>query len=171
MTLKVLIETPRLLLREFSLSDAPGFHAMNADAEVLRYTGDEPFADLAAAEAFIRSYDHYRRYGYGRWTVLRKADQAYLGFCGFKYDPDLDETDLGFRLPREYWGQGYATEAARACLSYGFQSLGLEVIVGRARRDNLASVRVLKKTGFTYWKDFLFDGEHPGVYYRIRRNG
>lgn len=165
MAADLIIETPRLLLRAFDLSDASGFHAMNADAEVLRYTGDEPFANVAAAEAFLRAYDHYQKHGYGRWTVLRKADHAYLGFCGLRYDPDLEETDLGFRLPREYWGQGYATEAARACVQYGFESLGLKTIVGRARRENLASIRVLEKAGFVYWKDFLFDGVYPGVYY------
>ncbi len=141
----MMIETPRLRLREFHLDDAAAMHAMNADPEVLRFTGDVPFASLEEARAFLLAYDQYRTRGMGRWVMEEKQGGAFVGWCGLKYDPDIDEVDLGFRLPRAVWGRGYATEAGRACLEYGFGKLGLRRIVGRAMADNASSHRVLMK--------------------------
>jgi len=134
----------------------------------LRYTGDRPFESIAEARAFLDSYDVYERYGYGRWAVVRRFDENCLGWCGLKYSPESGETDIGFRFFRKYWGQGYATEAAQACLDYGLQKLGLEQIVGRAMQSNRASVRVLEKIGMRYWKYFDFNNQ-AGVYYRTLR--
>ncbi len=155
--LQILFETPRLLLRPFHAVDAAGFYRMNNDPAVLRYTGDQAFASLAAAEQFIAQYDHYEQYGFGRWTLLRKTDQTYLGFCGLKYTPATKEVDLGYRLLREHWGKAYATEAAKACVAYGFDQLLLPKIVGRAQPANPASYRVLEKIGMQYEKSFLVD--------------
>jgi RimJ/RimL family protein N-acetyltransferase len=166
MTGRTIIQTPRLLLREFLLADAAAFYAMNLDPEVIRYTGDRPFASIAEAERFIRAYDQYQRFGYGRWSVIEKATGEYLGFCGLKFHPDTGETDLGYRLMRRYWGLGLATEASKACLAYGFNGLDLTSIVGRVREDNPASIRVLEKTGMRFWRHFDFEG-HPGLIYRL----
>ena len=170
MKVKYILETPRLLLREFGEEDAPHFFELNEDPEVVRYTGDPPFASVEEARQFLLNYDQYRKYGYGRWAVLLKPQDAkgiptWIGWCGLKYIPELEETDIGFRFYRRYWGQGYATEAARACLDYGFGPLGLNRIVGRAMEENGASVRVLEKIGLEFWKEFDFM-EHPGLYFR-----
>ncbi|MEM9921622.1 MAG: GNAT family N-acetyltransferase [Bacteroidota bacterium] len=149
-----IIQTDRLVLRQFEAKDANGFYEMNADPEVIRHTGDLPFTSVEAAQLFIESYDHYQQYGFGRWTVLDRQKEEYLGFCGLKYSPDKQEVDLGFRLIRRYWGLGYATEAAMACLNYGFEHLQMEKIVGRARKDNPASIRVLEKIGMHFQKTF-----------------
>lgn len=158
--------TDRLYLRPFALTDAEDVYALNADPAVLRYTGDEPFASVAAARAFLETYDQYERYGYGRWAVIDHVHGRFLGWCGLKYHPAEEETDLGYRFHRRYWGRGYATEAGRACVRYGLGKLGLPTIVGRVATANAASVRVLEKCGLRYWKPFLFDGQ-PGHYYRI----
>ncbi|MCO6490065.1 MAG: GNAT family N-acetyltransferase [Phaeodactylibacter sp.] len=170
MTGKYILETPRLLLREFAEDDAPHFFELNEDPEVVRYTGDPPFASIEEARQFLSDYDQYEKYGYGRWAVLLKAESAgsgpsWIGWCGLKYIPELDETDIGFRFFRRYWGRGYATEAARACLEYGFRELRLKRIVGRVMKENTASVRVLEKIGLEFWKEFDFM-EHPGLYFR-----
>ena len=162
------IETNRLLLREFNTSDAEGFFNLNNDPEVLKYTGDQPFESLAGAEKFLSDYNQYSLYGYGRWTVLHKHTNEYLGWCGLKYSPGNDETDIGFRFLRSCWNKGYATEAAKATVDFGFKKLNLKLIVGRAMKDNIASVKVLEKAGLTYWKDFDFDG-HNGVYFKIEK--
>jgi ribosomal-protein-alanine N-acetyltransferase len=152
-------ETSRLALTRFAPQDAPGFCELNADPEVLRYAGgDEPFASVAEAEAFIRAYSHYKRHGYGRWSVYLQETGEYLGFCGLNYNDRLREVDVGFRLMRRYWGRGYATEAARASLRHGFEAYGLGKIVGRALPDNLASPRVLEKIGMRYAKMVENDG-------------
>ncbi|MEM1216624.1 MAG: GNAT family N-acetyltransferase [Bacteroidota bacterium] len=162
-----LLTTDRLYLRPFQLEDALGFYTLNADPAVLRYTGDTPFASVAAAAAFIRHYDHYAQYGYGRWAVLDQRDTQFIGFCGLKYHPDTDEVDLGYRLRREYWGQGMATEAARACLDYGLDELHLNRIIGRVVVGNLASVRVLEKIGMQRVGPLDFEGQ-PGWLYEAR---
>lgn len=156
--------TLRLRLREFQTCDALGFYQMNADPEVLRYTGDHPFKDIKAAENFISTYDHYAKYGYGRWTVERLEDNAYLGFCGLKYHPKTSEVDLGYRLDRNFWGKGYATEAALACLDYAFRSLKLNQVIGRAAQQNTGSLRVLEKIGMRKLKPISFDKQDGFLY-------
>ncbi|MEO1516508.1 MAG: GNAT family N-acetyltransferase [Bacteroidota bacterium] len=153
------LETDRLYLRVFVPSDAQGFYALNADEEVMRYTGDLPFESVEEAGRFIQAYDHYQRHGYGRWTVLDKQTGTYLGFCGLKHHADKKEVDIGFRLLRQYWGRGLATEAARACLDYGFKEQKMACIVGRAQSENAASLRVLQKLGMRYCFDFVEDAQ------------
>ena len=152
------LDTARLALARFSPADAPGFYELNADPEVIRHTGDEPFTSAAEAEAFIRAYAHYDRHGYGRWSVYLKETGDYVGFCGLNYSARLDEVDVGFRFMRRYWGRGYATEAARASLQHGFNVYNLSKIVGRALPGNAASLRVLEKLGMQYVKDVENDG-------------
>ena len=166
---QAIMETKRLLLRQFIIEDAQDFYELNADPEVTKYTGDTAFANVAAAEHFIRNYHPYTIEGMGRWAVLRKADGVYLGWCGLRYVPELSEVDLGYRFCKKYWGQGYATESSRACLDYGFQVLRLKKIVARAINENSASIRVMEKIGmhFVGAKDFI---EHPGVLYEISRS-
>jgi ribosomal-protein-alanine N-acetyltransferase len=156
---KIVIETPRLILREFLMEDAPFVFELNADREVIQYTGDTAFSNLSEAIALIQNYDQYKKHGYGRWTILRKEDFAYLGWCGLKYNADIKQTDLGFRLMKRYWGKGYATEAAQACLDYGFEHLDLAKIIGRAMIKNHSSIRVLTKIGMKFEKEFEAHGE------------
>jgi [ribosomal protein S5]-alanine N-acetyltransferase len=164
-----ILETSRLRLRQLTEADAPHFFALNAEPEAIRYTGDAPFVSEAAARQFLRSYDQYRRYGYGRWAVLLKSSGEWLGWCGLKYLPEEGETDIGFRFFKRCWGQGYATEAARACLQHGFGPLGLKAIVGRAMLANGASRKVLEKIGMKYEKSIIMDGQ-PGSYYVMRED-
>ncbi len=103
--MKIVITTERLELRAFCASDAEGFYLLNMDPEVIKYTEDSPFKDVAAARRFIENYDHYEKFGFGRWSVYHKESNAYLGFCGLKYSPEKEEVDIGFRLPREYWAK------------------------------------------------------------------
>jgi RimJ/RimL family protein N-acetyltransferase len=164
------ILSPRLRLRQFERRDALGFYQMNADMEVIRYTGDPPFESVQAAAAFIQAYDHYAKYGYGRWTIERREDNAYLGFCGLKYHPDTGEVDLGYRLIRKFWGQGYASEAALACSDYAFRELELARIIGRVQQANEASCRVLEKIGMIKVGPIDFASQPGYLYEQYRRN-
>jgi [ribosomal protein S5]-alanine N-acetyltransferase len=165
----ITLQTDRLLLRTFQLEDASGLLALNADPIVLQYTGDLPFLNLKEAENFVLNYTHYQDYGLGRWSVLDRYTNEFIGWCGLKYSPEKNEYDLGFRLLQQHWNKGYATEASLASLRYGFQNLGLLEIVGRARIENKASIAVLKKVGMLEEKAFDFDG-HPGVQFKIDAN-
>jgi [ribosomal protein S5]-alanine N-acetyltransferase len=155
---RIVARTQRLILREFSERDANGMFRLNADPEVIRYTGDPPFADVDEARALIIAYDSYARDGYGRWSVMLRSSGEYMGWCGLAWRADRDEVDIGFRFFRAQWGQGYATEAARASLALGFGRFGLDRIVGRALVDNVASCRVLAKLGMRREQELEIDG-------------
>jgi len=160
------LESSRLVLREFREHDADGLYALNADAEVMRFTGDVPFTSVQAALTFVQHYDHYRRYGLGRWAVVEKVSENFLGWCGLKYHPATKETDLGFRFLQKHWNKGFATEAAMVCLHYGFEEKALAQIVGRSAKANEASIKVLVKLGMTYKRDLELGGMQ-GVCYAI----
>ncbi len=159
----MLLTTPRLHLRPLDPADAEQFYRLNQDPEVLRYTGDQAFASVQDARAFLEGYDQFTRHKLGRMAMLRQEDGAWLGWCGLRLDKETSEVDLGFRIFREYWGQGYATEAARASMEYG-ESLGYTRVIGRAVIQNQASIRVLEKVGMKRIATMDFHGM-PGVVY------
>lgn len=143
-----LAETERLYLREITEADAEEAYDLNGDPEVLRYTGDEPFDSIEQAGDFLKNYTHYKLYGFGRWAVIRKKDGAWLGWCGLKYSPEINEHDIGYRFKRAYWNMGYATEAANVCLRLAFETFAIKELVGNVEIENSASIKVLEKLGF-----------------------
>ncbi|SCY79070.1 GNAT family N-acetyltransferase [Flavobacterium caeni] len=163
----MILETQRLILREFEPDDARHLFALNAVPDVIKYTGDPPFQSIAEARSFIDNYDQYRKFGYGRWAVIGKTHGEFLGWCGLKYDAARDETDLGFRFFKQYWNHGFATEAAKGCLDHGFNKLGLQSIVGRAMKQNTASIRVLEKIGMLFEREATVHHGDCGMIYRI----
>jgi ribosomal-protein-alanine N-acetyltransferase len=162
------IETERLYLREMTVEDAENLYLLNLDTEVIKYTGDKSFENIENAKIFLQKYDHYEKYGFGRWAVLHKENHDFLGWCGLKYTVELDEVDIGFRFLKQHWNKGYATESARAALNFGFDKYELTTIVGRAMLENLASIKVLEKLGLKYVKSQNFNEEN-GVIYQIER--
>ena len=163
------LETERTWLRQLTPEDANDFYALNLDPEVIRYTGDQPFASPAEAEKFLQEYDQYEKHGTGRLAVIEKESRRFIGWCGLKYTPELQEYDLGFRFFRQYWNRGFATETAMACLDFGFNQLNLDTIVGRAMHANKGSIRVLEKIGMSFVKEVEFE-LHAGVLYRVSRD-
>ena len=163
-----ILETERLLLREIAPSDAAIMYQLNLDPEVIKYTGDPPFNSVEEAEKFFRNYPDYAKNGYGRWAVVRKEDGEVLGWCGLKYLVEKQETDIGYRFFKKFWGFGYATEASEACLKFGFEKLGLKTIVARAMHQNRASIHVMEKLGLRYWKEDEC-GDQPGICYKITK--
>ncbi len=148
----IILETRRLFLREIIPDDSEAAYELNLDPEVIQYTGDVTFANIEEAREFLRVYDHYKKYGFGRWAVIDKSNQEFLGWCGLKYTSKLNEHDIGFRFFKKHWNKGYATEAATACLDAGFNRFGMKQIVGRVMPENKASIRVLIKSAWSFWK-------------------
>ncbi|MCB0792850.1 MAG: GNAT family N-acetyltransferase [Flavobacteriales bacterium] len=167
--MRAIVSTARLWMREVLPQDAPVMFAMNNDPEVMRFTGDRPFPSLAAAETFIRAYPDYQLNGFGRWAVILKGEEVPIGWCGLKRHTD-GMIDLGYRLVRPHWGNGYATEASHACLDWGFQRVDIHEVLGRTARENRASVRVLEKIGMRYWRSEPCEGIPDSLIYRIRRS-
>ena len=147
----VVIETDRLLFRRFTEDDAPLLYDLNLDPEVIRYTHD-PLTDVEHARKVLKEVilPQYILYDHGRWAVHLRSGLEFIGWCGLKYFSETNEVDLGYRFKRKFWGNGYATEAARGCIEYGFDILKLHRIVGRALPANLASIKVLEKCGMKY---------------------
>ncbi len=163
--MNIIIETERLLLRTFTLEDAPLVYELNLDPEVIRYTGD-PIRDIDHARQVLEQtiLPQYALYNHGRWAVLVKPDLQFIGWCGLKARPERNEIDLGYRFMQTAWGKGYATEAAFASLQYGFEKLYIPRIVGRAMPQNTPSIRVLEKCGMQFLCEEIVD-EHPARTY------
>ena len=163
--MKIILETDRLILREFLPEDAENIYLLNLDPEVIRYTGD-PIKDVEHAKQVLEQtiLPQYALYNHGRWAVHTKPDLEFIGWCGLKTRPERNEVDLGYRFLKSSWGKGYATEAAFASLKYGFEKLGLEMITGRAMPQNIASIRVLEKCGMQYSREEIVD-DHPAKTY------
>ena len=155
----VVIETDRLLFRRFTEDDAPLLYDLNLDPEVIRYTHD-PLTDVEHARKVLKEVilPQYILYDHGRWAVHLRSGSEFIGWCGLKNLTETNEVDLGYRFKKNFWGNGYATEAARACIKYGFATLNLGRIVGRALPANLASIRVLEKCGMEYLHEEMMHG-------------
>jgi ribosomal-protein-alanine N-acetyltransferase len=165
----IVFETERLYFREMTANDAENAYQLNIDPEVMKYVGEEPFENVDAAQKFLEKYPDYKKYGFGRWAVINKMDGGFMGWCGLKYLEADTEIDLGYRFMKKYWNQGYATEAAKACIDLGFNKFGMTEIVARAMKENIGSIRVLEKSGFIYDSESICGGE-PAVLYKIRKN-
>ncbi|UNY97351.1 GNAT family N-acetyltransferase [Zhouia spongiae] len=165
--LKKITETERIYLREFIQKDAKYLYCLYNDREVIRYTGDSAFANEEASGDFIANYEQYGKYGFGRWAVVRKADNEFLGWCGLKFRSDEAIVEVGCRFYKKYWGQGYATEATGASLSYGFYKLKLAKIYAHVHQLNKASFKVVSKCGFQYVKDFDYNGLPASLFVKV----
>jgi RimJ/RimL family protein N-acetyltransferase len=141
--------TARIALRELCASDLDDLVRLDCDPRVMRYIGDGSTLTRAEVEERLqRSLGVYELYpGLGRWYALRRDTGAYIGWFVLNYVPKTIEVEVGYRLLPAAWGRGFATEGARALVRYGFDTLGLERIIGLTHPDNAASQRVLQKAG------------------------
>lgn len=147
-----ILETERLILRRWTPDDVDALFEMCRDPQVMRHIGDRrPWTDISRAHLWLeRVAAAYREHGYGRLAVVEKASGRVIGSCGFGEPNTPPGIDLGYVFARSAWGRGLATEAAGACLRYGFEQLGFAEVMADADFDNLASRRVLEKIGFEF---------------------
>lgn len=151
-----------------TVDDAEVFFRLKSDPEVVRYTGEDPFASIDVARDALANYPDFDTHGYGRWGVELKESGEMIGFSGLKYLDEFDAVDIGYRFFPEHWGKGYATEASAACLDFGFETLGLDRIIGLVLEDNAASIRVLEKTGMREVGPVVTEGVDALLYERLR---
>ena len=139
-----MIETERLVLRPHEPQDLDAFCAMEMDPDVRRFVGGRP-RTRDEAEARFSALLHPGRFPF--CAMIFKPDMRYIGRCGLHAVPGA-AVGLGFYVAKDFWGRGFATEAARAFVEHGFRDLKLKRIVSSVERGNRASARVLEKLGF-----------------------
>jgi len=172
--MKLYLETDRLYMRPFEASDARGLFLLNKDPEVMRYTGDLPFKDVDEARRFAIDYvtdpqSQFVKFNMGRLAAVRKEDNAFIGWAGFKYHAQNDFIDMGYRLMQSYWGKGYATELAARVVQHGFQNHNMNEIIAHVHEDNIGSQRVVEKIGMHLAHKFLWAGKLPARHYTISK--
>jgi RimJ/RimL family protein N-acetyltransferase len=158
------ITTDRLVLRPAVDADRDAIAALNAHPKVGEWLGG--VRDRVESDAFVdRVQAHDFEHGFGFWVVERKADSQVIGMTGvWRVPPEMDMPDtveIGWRFHPDAWGRGYATEAARAALAYGFDKLKLPEIIAFTARTNLASQAVMGRIGMR--QDPARDFDHPGL--------
>ena len=145
------INTPHLTLRPIVLADAAILYRIYQSEGVLQYFPNPAPPPLEKVQRFVASQQaHWEKYGYGNWGVLPEGGGEIIGWAGLQYLPELDETEAGFLLDRPFWGKGYATEAARASIQFGFEHFDLDHIIALVHPENIASRRVIEKCGLRF---------------------
>jgi ribosomal-protein-alanine N-acetyltransferase len=152
-----ILETERLMLRNQQPGDLDFIAKMFGDAEVMRFIGDGKTFPRSAAEQSITKWNDYeRKHGFTSWAIIRKEDNSFIGKCGFNYLPDNSEIELSYMLDEPYWGNGYASEIAKATLDYGINKLNMKRVVALVYPQNSPSIRVIEKTGMKYEKEYVY---------------
>ena len=162
--MEIFIETERLFIRELLAEDAAGMFEMDSDPEVHRYVGSKHLTNIDESRDvidFVRK--QYVADGIGRWAIIEKATNEFVGWTGFKLmrekvNGHVNHYDFGYRLMRRKWGFGFATESGAAALLYGLETLKLAPVFAMTDVDNTASRRVLEKLGFRLAEIFHYDG-------------
>jgi RimJ/RimL family protein N-acetyltransferase len=141
-----------------TIDDSPLILQLNSDPDVVKYVHEKVLTEEEQARKIITDIilPQYEN-NLGRWAMITKVNNEFIGWCGLKYRADRDEIDLGYRLKKEAWGNGYATEAAKHTLDHGFNTLKLELITGRAHVGNTASLKVLEKIGMNFIREEVVD--------------
>ena len=177
----IILETPRLVMRQFTTDDVDNLFDLNRDPQVMRYlTGGRPTPREVIRDEIIPF--HLAVYGQfdrlGTWAVESSATGEFLGWFHFRAGPGADITniDLGYRLRRSAWNKGYATEGSRALINKGFTDLGVERVFGHTMTVNTASRRVMEKCGLTLVRTSPYEGadviegaEHGQVEYALTK--
>lgn len=167
------LQTERLLLRPLALSDVDSFFEMNNNPKVNVYLRN-PLTTKTGTEKYIQKIlNEYNQNGIGRFAVILKQSNKLIGFSGLKFRPTQengysDIYDLGYRFAEEHWNKGFATEAAKAWLEYGFGQMELPVVYACAVSGNIGSNKVLQKLGFDFTNHYLANNE-PHNWYELKQ--
>jgi len=165
----LILQTPRLLLREFNPQDAAALEPVLGDPVAMEWY-PEPL-DRRGVESWIRrNLDRYQRNGHGLWAMLLKDSGELIGDCGCTIQDveGKNEMEVGYHVRRDLWRRGYATEAARACMDYAFSTLGAKRVISMIRPENVPSRRVAEKNGMTCEKIIFWHGYDHCIYAKAR---
>ena len=144
------LKTTRLRLRLFTHDDLQIMYRLSTDPDVIKYA-DKPARDMAEVKQRLEEgpLADYKKYGYGRFAVELKETGEVIGFCGVKYLPEIDLSEVGYRYLKEYWGRGIGTEAAGVCVEFARDDLKIKKLIALIVPENIASIRVAEKLGMS----------------------
>ena len=157
--------TPRLTLSRLEFSDATFIVRLLNEPSFIENIGDRQVRSIEDAHRYLREgpMAMYEKHGFGLWRVARNSDGAAVGMCGLLKRENLPDVDIGYAFLPEYWGLGYAFEAAEATLRHGAQKFGLERVIAVVSQHNDASIRLLEKLGMGYERLFAMRPDEPEV--------
>jgi len=167
----IFLETERLVLKQLALEDLALFIDLDSDPEVMRYlTGGKP----QSREHYEKRVPELLKYtsenpGLGLWPTYLKETDEFIGWYILRHLPNGGEVELGFRLKKKFWGKGYSTEAGKALIKHGFETVGLTKIAAIVDPENLASQAVIKKIGLKEKGTGVWYGEEC-LYFEVRRS-
>ena len=155
------LETSRLTLRRLVLDDAPFVLRLLNEPSFIANIGDKGVRSIEDAQRYLREgpMAMYEAYGFGLWHTARKTDGAAVGMCGLLRRDNLPDVDIGYAYLPEFWGQGYALEAAEATMRHAARKFGLRRLIGVVSSGNSGSIRVLEKLGMSFERMYPM---HPG---------
>jgi RimJ/RimL family protein N-acetyltransferase len=143
------LETERLILRGWKPEDFEAHARFMADPDVVRYLSGEPMSRSESWRQMASIVGHWVLRGFGYWAVTRKSDGAFIGRVGLQNPEGWPGLELGWTLGKEYWGRGYATEAATAAMAYGFLTQSTDRLISLIDPRNVASQAVATRLGET----------------------
>ena len=165
------VTTPRLLLGTYRRDDLPAFAALNADPLVYEQLGGEPLSPEHSNDIAEWAEECFEKDALGLLAVRRRDDGQFLGMCGLHHQESFpDDVEIAWRFASQHWGHGYATEAARGWLGYGFTRLRLPRIISVTDLDNARSIALMKRLGMSFVEntEIVDDGmTFDGVLYAI----
>lgn len=145
------LHTARLILRPWRADEAQAWITLTNEPGILRYFPNPKLPGMERAQAYLARHEiGWRERGYGHWALTLPGNDSPLGWCGFEYIPELDQTELAYLLATRMQGRGLATEASQAALEFAWEHTDLQEIIGLVHRDNTPSVRVLLKCGMHF---------------------
>jgi RimJ/RimL family protein N-acetyltransferase len=161
----VIVETPRLRIRELTVDDAEFIFGLVNEPSFLENIGDKGVRNLEDARKFILEgpWASHREQGYGQFLVELKESGDPVGVCGLLYREALEVSDIGCAFKPRYWRRGYAFEAACAVMEYGRSTLGIDKIVGLTSEKNIASIKALEKLGMSFERLVKMSEDDPGT--------
>jgi RimJ/RimL family protein N-acetyltransferase len=181
-SIQIFLETEHLVLRRFTEDDVDDLVELDSDPDVMHFiNGGRPSSRQEIERDVLPMFlGYYERFaGYGFWAAVEKATGRFVGWFHFRPVPAAhpDEVELGDRLRKSAWGQGYATEGSRALIHKGFAELGVQRVVAFTMVVNVASRRVMEKAGLKFvrtfhqpWPDYIEGEEQGDVEYALLRS-
>jgi RimJ/RimL family protein N-acetyltransferase len=154
-----IITTPRLTLRQFTLADVDPLHKILHQKDILRYFPGPGAPTTEKVEKLINTQiQHWEDHGYGWWALESRDEPGLGGWMGLQYLPETNETEVGYLLSRALWGRGLATDGSIASLKFGFENFPFESLIGIVHPENIASQRVLEKSGLIFTQQTEYFG-------------